>query len=163
LIPNRAFRNAGGRHFQEVTTSTGLGHLQKGHGVAFGDIDQDGDQDVYIVVGGAFAGDHYPNALFLNPGHGNRWLKLRLEGTRCNRAAIGTRITVNVQTPPGRDPSTGPHQWRQLRSSPLRQRSAWQRHHHVGRTVLVRLPRQTVTGLELDRYYQLWEGDRRRW
>ena len=33
--------------FQDVTTSGGFGHLQKGHGIAFGDIDNDGDQDVY--------------------------------------------------------------------------------------------------------------------
>jgi hypothetical protein len=29
------------------------GHLQKGHGVGFADLDNDGDQDIYIVMGGA--------------------------------------------------------------------------------------------------------------
>ena len=46
IIPNRMFRNDGGRGFQEVTASGGFGHLQKGHGIAFGDIDDDGDQDI---------------------------------------------------------------------------------------------------------------------
>ncbi len=98
LMPNRMFRNAEGKRFQDVTTSGGFGHLQKGHGVAFGDIDHDGDQDIYAVIGGAFAGDIFQNVLFENPGHGNHWITLRLEGVQSNRAAIGARIKVRVNT-----------------------------------------------------------------
>ena len=68
LMPNRMFRNAEGQHFEDVTTSGGFGHLQKGHGVAFGDIDNDGDQDIYAVVGGAYSGDVYTNVLLKTPG-----------------------------------------------------------------------------------------------
>src|SRR5262249_32919998 len=39
LVPNRMFRNDGGRAFQDVTTSGGFGNIQKGHGISFGDID----------------------------------------------------------------------------------------------------------------------------
>src|SRR5690606_28194883 len=46
LVPNRMFRNAGGVRFQDVTTSGGFGQLQKGHGIAFADLDNDGDQDI---------------------------------------------------------------------------------------------------------------------
>ena len=77
-----------------MTTSGGFGQLQKGHGIAFGDIDNDGDQDIYSVVGGALEADHYPNQLFANPGHGNHWLKLMLEGVKTNRVAIGARVKV---------------------------------------------------------------------
>ena len=101
IVPNRMFRNAGGQRFQDVTTSGGFGHLQKGHGVAFGDVDHDGDQDVFAVIGGAFTGDVYQNVLFRNPGHGNRWVKLKLEGRRSNRAAIGARISIHVRTEAG--------------------------------------------------------------
>ena len=101
LIPNLMFRNAAGERFQDVTSSGGFGHLQKGHGVSFGDVDADGDQDLYHVSGGAFEGDTFPNALYLNPGHGNRWLTLRLEGVASNRAAIGARIRVTAVTPEG--------------------------------------------------------------
>ena len=76
LMPNRMFRNDAGKRFQDVTTSGGFGHLQKGHGVAFADLDHDGDQDIYQVVGGAVEGDTYRNVLFENPGHGNSWVKL---------------------------------------------------------------------------------------
>ena len=49
-------------------------------------------------MGGAVEGDHYPNALFENPGVGvdNSWVVLKLEGRTANRAAIGARITLYV-------------------------------------------------------------------
>ena len=53
-------------------------------------------------MGGAFTGDIAPNVLFENPGHGNHWIKLRLEGVRSNRAAIGARIKVSLNTKNGR-------------------------------------------------------------
>ena len=36
--------------------------------------------------------------LFENPGHGNRWITLVLEGTRSNRSGVGARIRVTVRT-----------------------------------------------------------------
>ncbi|TDI45985.1 MAG: tetratricopeptide repeat protein, partial [Acidobacteria bacterium] len=97
LVPNRMYRNDRGLRFQDVTTAGGFGHLQKGHGIAFGDLDNDGDQDIYAVMGGAFSGDTFPNALFLNPGNENHWITLRLTGRRANRSAFGARIVVTVE------------------------------------------------------------------
>jgi hypothetical protein len=102
LVPNVALRNDGGRRFQDVTTSGGFGNVQKGHGVAFGDVDGDGDQDVYVVMGGAYSGDVYQNILYENPGHGHRWLTLRLRGTEANRLAVGARVAVSVEDEGGR-------------------------------------------------------------
>lgn len=101
LIPNRMFRNDDGRKFQDVTTSGGFGSLQKGHGVSFADIDNDGDQDVHEDMGGAFPGDVYPNILFMNPGNTNHWITLKLIGTKSNRAALGARIKIVTDTPHG--------------------------------------------------------------
>jgi hypothetical protein len=92
LMPNRMFRNDGRGGFQEVTASGGFGHLQKGHGVAFGDLDQDGDQDVFAVMGGAFEGDVFRNVLFENPLDVPNWATFRLIGQTSNRSAIGARI-----------------------------------------------------------------------
>jgi hypothetical protein len=96
LLPNRMFRNDGGRRFQDVTTSGGFGHLQKGHGVSFGDIDNDGDQDVFAKMGGAYEGDAFRSVLFENPGHGNHWVTLVLEGVRANRGAVGARVRIRA-------------------------------------------------------------------
>lgn len=101
IIPNRMFHNDGHGRFKDVTTAGGFGHLQKGHGVAFGDLDNDGDQDLYVNLGGAFEGDGYQNALFENPGMGNHWTTLFLQGTRSARSAIHARIRVTVRTPKG--------------------------------------------------------------
>lgn len=101
LVPNRMFRNDGAGHFQDVTTAGGFGHLQKGHGIAFGDLRGNGFQDVYASLGGAYEGDYYRNALFSNPGNTNDWIKLKLVGTRSNRASIGARITVHLHNASG--------------------------------------------------------------
>ncbi|MFQ5876311.1 MAG: FG-GAP-like repeat-containing protein [Acidobacteriota bacterium] len=101
LIPNQLFRNDRGRTFQDVTVSADVGHLQKGHGVAFGDIDNDGDQDLFAEMGGFFGSDAAYSVLFENPGHGNHWVTLRLVGRRSNRSAIGARIRVRVREPGG--------------------------------------------------------------
>ena len=101
VVPNRMFRNVGGRVFEDVTASGGFGHLQKGHGVAVGDLDRDGDQDIYAVIGGAYTGDTFQNVLFENPGHHHRWITLLLEGAQANRSAIGARVEVRVETAAG--------------------------------------------------------------
>ncbi len=96
LAPNVAYRNDGGESFSDVTFSAGLGHIQKGHGIAFGDLDRDGDQDIFMQVGGFYPSDGFLNALYVNPGNGNRWLSVRLVGVESNRSAIGARIRVTV-------------------------------------------------------------------
>lgn len=95
-VPNVMYRNVGGTRFNDVTFAGGFGHIQKGHGVAFGDLDNDGDQDLFHQIGGFYPGDAFGNALFENPGNGNAWLTLYLEGRRSNRFGVGARIRVTV-------------------------------------------------------------------
>jgi hypothetical protein len=96
------FRNAEGNVFQDVTTSGGFGNLQKGHGISLADINNDGNQDVFHELGGAYLSDIYPNALFLNPGSSNKWLKLKLVGRDANRSAIGARVKLVLDTVSGK-------------------------------------------------------------
>ena len=51
--PNRLFRNDGGLKFTEVAGAAGLDDAGYGNGVATGDIDNDGDLDVYVCNLGA--------------------------------------------------------------------------------------------------------------
>jgi tetratricopeptide (TPR) repeat protein len=103
LVPNFMFRNHDGKYFTDVTTSTATGHLQKGHGVAFSDMDNDGDQDVCVNIGGAAPGDKYNKALFLNPGQGNNSLSIKLTGVKSNRAAVGAKIKVIIEDGKGKE------------------------------------------------------------
>ncbi|HLO56323.1 MAG TPA: CRTAC1 family protein [Saprospiraceae bacterium] len=104
IVPNRFFRNNSGKNFVDET-SAGFGHIQKGHGVAMGDLDNDGDVDIYCVQGGAFEGDVAYNLLFENPVKNTKWVKLNLEGTVSNRSAIGARIQVKVTDKNGKQKS----------------------------------------------------------
>jgi hypothetical protein len=98
VVPNKMFKNVRGERFQDVTASARVGHLQKGHGVSFADMDNDGDQDIYIEMGGVYPGDAYQNSFFLNPGQNtNNWICLKLEGVKSNKAAIGTQVKLTFQ------------------------------------------------------------------
>ncbi|MHB1560339.1 MAG: CRTAC1 family protein [Isosphaeraceae bacterium] len=95
------FRNIEGQGFEDVTGSSGTGHLQKGHGVSFADYDGDGDLDLFVELGGATPGDQAYNALFRNPGTGRHWLKAKRVGTRTNLAALGASLRVDLLAPDG--------------------------------------------------------------
>jgi hypothetical protein len=99
LVPNRMFKNVQGKRFADITTSSGTGHLQKGHAVACGDWDRNGTVDLFAQLGGATPGDQFRSAFFQNPGQGNHWLTVKLIGKKTNRAAIGARIKVTLQEP----------------------------------------------------------------
>ncbi|MHC5539433.1 CRTAC1 family protein [Singulisphaera rosea] len=61
--PNRLYKNLGNGKFQDVTEGSGLGFQGFCHGIVVGDVDNDGDQDVFLCNYGS-------NALYLNDGHG---------------------------------------------------------------------------------------------
>lgn len=96
LMPSLMYHNRRGLSFVDVTYAGGFGHLQKGHAVVFADLDNDGDQDVFEQMGGAFPGDGYSNVLYENPGLGNHFLTIKLVGARSNRSGIGARIHARV-------------------------------------------------------------------
>ena len=90
------FRNNGDGTFTDATLALGLGNIGKGHGVTFGDVDTDGDVDIYVPVGGAFIGDQWHNLFYQNTGTGNNWLTLKLVGVKSNRDGIGAKVTLRV-------------------------------------------------------------------
>src|SRR5580704_1930513 len=58
-------------------------------GCAFGDFDNDGDIDILVM------NQNEPPSLLRNDAPpANHWIKVRLEGTKSNRSAIGARVLV---------------------------------------------------------------------
>lgn len=93
IIPNRMFKNIEGNSFIEVSYAGGFSNIQKGHGISWGDIDADGDEDIYITMGGAHEGDSYQNQLLVNPTTSSAWLNLKLIGEE-NKKAIGSKVRI---------------------------------------------------------------------
>lgn len=88
---DQLFENIGNGNFKDVSTELGEYFMQKfvGRGACFGDYDNDGDIDGYIVNlndRGAL--------LRNNKGNQNNWIELNLIGTTSNRDGIGSRVKV---------------------------------------------------------------------
>ena len=91
--PMLLYRNNRNGTFEEVSVTAGLGGLplQSRRGAAFGDIFNNGNIDILIANMDA------PPTLLVNHNHsGGHWASFHLVGTKSNRAAIGTRITVRA-------------------------------------------------------------------
>ena len=89
--PRVVFRNLGNRTFEELGQEAGPGvtdaHCSRG--CAFGDFDNDGDLDILIV------NLNEPPSLLRNDLKGKQnWIKIKCEGVKSNRSAIGARVLV---------------------------------------------------------------------
>jgi YVTN family beta-propeller protein len=84
----KLFRNEGGGTFVDATNGGPLGSLVDGDGAASADYDGDGDVDLFVSTGTA-------DKLFRNEAtKTNKWLEVKLVGTRSNVSGIGARVTV---------------------------------------------------------------------
>jgi enediyne biosynthesis protein E4 len=92
--PMQLFRNLQGKMFEDVADRAGLntGPLQSRRGIAFGDVNNDGNLDFVVFNAGG------PPSLFLNESrNANHRVLFRLVGRRSNRMAIGARVTVHTE------------------------------------------------------------------
>jgi hypothetical protein len=98
------FRNLGKRQFANVTAEMGAGFNRQivARGAAYADFDHDGSPDLLIAT------NNGPAYLYRNcNANGNRWLSIRLSGTKSNRDGIGA--VVRVQSASGK-------QWQMVHS-----------------------------------------------
>ena len=95
LIPqaDALYRNNGDGTFSDVSEMTGITALptRVGRGAAFGDYDNDGDVDIFIV------NNHAAPILLRNEGgNRNNYMHVELIGTAQNRNAIGAKIQLKT-------------------------------------------------------------------
>jgi len=89
--PRAVFRNLGNGTFEElgIEAGPGIAEAHSSRGCAFGDFDNDGDLDILIV------NLNEPPSLLRNDTTGKQnWIKVKLEGVKSNRSAIGARVLV---------------------------------------------------------------------
>ena len=133
LVPNVLLHNQGGKHFVDITNSSRTGSLQKGHGVAIGDLLNDGEPVILAKIGGMGPGDLFYTSVFKRAETGNNWVDVKLVGVKSNRAGVGARIKVTCSAGNGdvqtiyRDVTSGGT----FGASPLRQ--------HIGLGEAVRI------------------------
>lgn len=88
---NQLFRNEGGTYFRELSETAGdhFHQARVSRGVAFGDIDNDGDADILI------ANNNQEAVLLENlVGARNEWIGFQLRGRKSNSDAIGARVVL---------------------------------------------------------------------
>ena len=88
---NQLFENLGDGTFSDVSEISGQGlHIKKvSRGVSFGDYDNDGDLDIFVLNL-----NDIPTFLRNEGGNKNNWLMVKTIGVKSNREGIGTRVKL---------------------------------------------------------------------
>jgi hypothetical protein len=89
----KLYRNDGSMTFTDATATDAplfTTNTAGGRGAAVGDIDNDGDLDLYEANGTASA----PSYLYINGTNNSNWLKVKVVGVAGDRKAIGARVSV---------------------------------------------------------------------
>ena len=88
---NQLFKNVGDGTFAEVTQTSGAGlRIEKvSRGAAFGDYDEDGDLDIFVLEL-----NDLPTLLRNDGGNRNNYLLVRMEGVASNRDGVGARVRL---------------------------------------------------------------------
>jgi len=88
---NALYINDGSGIFGDSTAVAGVGDASGvGQGTAFGDIDNDGDLDIYVT------NFNQPNVFFINDGSSNHFLHINLKGLANDANGIGTTVTLHA-------------------------------------------------------------------
>lgn len=90
---NLLFNNDGAGNFEKVGDNEFAVDGGYTEGLAWADIDDDGDLDIFTAKNNFFGGN---NSLFINNGNNNNWLKIKLRGDGLynNSQALGAKIFV---------------------------------------------------------------------
>jgi hypothetical protein len=101
MTPHALLRNDGAKEFVDITASSGVGELDKGHAISFADLERNGHVDILTRTGGAVPSDAHAMRVYRNPGNDNDWINVKLMGVKSNRAGFGAVIDVTVENDGG--------------------------------------------------------------
>ena len=92
--PNLLFKNDGSGNFEKVLDNALVNDASYTQGLAWADVDDDGDLDIFTAKNNYFGGN---NSFFVNNGNSNHWLKVYLRYCgECvlNFGALGAKVWV---------------------------------------------------------------------
>ncbi len=90
---NVLYHNRQDNTFNLISEGTPMESMEPSYGFASTDFNNDGKMDIYLANYVGSVG----NQLFKNSSTTeNNWVKIKAEGTASNRAAIGTRVTIEA-------------------------------------------------------------------
>ncbi|MGH9667920.1 MAG: CRTAC1 family protein, partial [Bryobacteraceae bacterium] len=91
--PRLVYRNLSNGKFEDVSALAGPGvsEKQSSRGAAFGDFNNDGAMDVLVMNMG-----EAPSLLRNELNGANHWIKVKLQGTKSNRSAIGATVSTTA-------------------------------------------------------------------
>ncbi len=154
---NCCFLNTRGGRFADISAAGDIDFADDGRILAVTDWDFDGDLDFWI------ANRTGPQARFLRNDHDNdnKFVAFKLEGTTCNRDAIGAKLELQVAT------DDHPRRFKTVRAGEgyLAQSSSWI-HFGLGdvteiKELVINWPdgtRETINGLSANQRYQVKQG-----
>lgn len=92
-IANYLYKNKGDLNFEDISNASGIDQPSFSNGMAYGDLDNDGDLDVVInnIDQEAFI---YENSSSNNT---NNYIKIKLKGDAANLNGIGSRVKVKLK------------------------------------------------------------------
>lgn len=91
-LPHILYENDGKGHFKDIASEAGVDYHQFGQGVAFGDIDNDGDLDMYVCNYGDLL--THKNELLINGANVGKWLKVRAVNGNGQANLYGAEVRV---------------------------------------------------------------------
>ena len=109
---NCCFLNTGQQRFADISAASGLDFADDGRGVALTDWDYDGRLDIWVTNRTG------PRVRLLHneTRNNHHFLALRLQGTTCNRDAIGARVEVVTSNLSEDNPQSEIHNRRLMKS-----------------------------------------------